>query len=47
MLDTETTALLRAVLHEVCESVSRYESSARTHVAFHDPRSCQQGRDVG
>ncbi|MET4039891.1 hypothetical protein ABIC03_001576 [Bradyrhizobium sp. RT6a] len=33
MFDAETTALLRAVLDEVCESVSRYETSARTHVA--------------
>ncbi|MDE5462130.1 hypothetical protein [Bradyrhizobium sp. CSS354] len=33
MFDAETTALLRALLDEVCESVSRYETSARTHVA--------------
>ena len=33
MFDSETTALLRAVLDEVCESVSRHETSARTHVA--------------
>jgi hypothetical protein len=33
MFDAETTALLRAVLDEVCVSVSRYETSARTHVA--------------
>ena len=33
MFDAETTALLRAVLDEVCESVSRYETSAGTHVA--------------
>jgi len=33
MFDAETTALLRAVLDEVCETVSRYETSARTHVA--------------
>lgn len=33
MFDTATTALLRAVLDEVCESVSRREISARTHVA--------------
>lgn len=31
--DAQTTALLRAVLDEVCEAVSRYETSARTHVA--------------
>jgi hypothetical protein len=29
----KTTALLRAVLDEVCESGSRYETSARTRVA--------------
>lgn len=33
MFDAETTALLRAVLDEVCETVSRYETSTRTHVA--------------
>ncbi|AMA57479.1 MULTISPECIES: hypothetical protein [unclassified Bradyrhizobium] len=33
MFDTDTTALLRAVLEEVCASVSRCEIGARTHVA--------------
>lgn len=33
MLDTATTALLRAVLDEICESVSHREIGARTHVA--------------
>lgn len=33
MFDTETTALLRAVLDEVCENISQYETGARTHVA--------------
>jgi len=33
MFDTDTTALLRAVLEEVCENVSRREIGARTHVA--------------
>lgn len=33
MLDADTTALLRAVLDEVCENVSCYETLARTHVA--------------
>lgn len=33
MLNTATTALLRAVLEEVCEGVSRHETGARTHVA--------------
>jgi hypothetical protein len=33
MFDAETTALLRAVLTEVCENVSKYENGARAHVA--------------
>ncbi|KQT28453.1 MULTISPECIES: hypothetical protein [unclassified Bradyrhizobium] len=33
MFDAATTALLRAVLDEVCEDVSRHETGARTHVA--------------
>ncbi|WP_228747753.1 hypothetical protein [Bradyrhizobium sp. BR 10289] len=33
MFDTATTALLRAVLDEVCARVSQREISARTHVA--------------
>jgi len=33
MFDAKTTALLRTVLDQVCESVSRYETGVRTHVA--------------
>ena len=33
MFDIETTALLRAVLDEVCEDVSRHETGARAYVA--------------
>lgn len=33
MFDTATTALLRTVLDEVCENISRSETGARTHVA--------------
>lgn len=33
MFDPATTALLRAVLDEVCEGVSRSESGTRAHVA--------------
>ncbi|MCK1615167.1 hypothetical protein IVA96_00330 [Bradyrhizobium sp. 159] len=33
MFDPATTALLRAVLDEVCEDVSRFETGARTYVA--------------
>ncbi|MBR0801802.1 hypothetical protein JQ615_41445 [Bradyrhizobium jicamae] len=33
MFDRETTALLRAVLSEVCENLSKYETGARALVA--------------
>jgi hypothetical protein len=33
MLDPDTTALLRAVLDELCENVPRVECSTRTRVA--------------
>jgi len=33
MFDPATTALLRAVLDEVCEDISLSETGARTHVA--------------
>ncbi|MCK1294954.1 MULTISPECIES: hypothetical protein [unclassified Bradyrhizobium] len=33
MFDASTTALLRAVLDEVCENVSACETGTRTHVA--------------
>jgi hypothetical protein len=33
MFDTATTALLRAVLDEICEGVSRHETGAKAHVA--------------
>jgi hypothetical protein len=33
MFDSAITALLRAVLDEVCESVSRHETGTRAHVA--------------
>ncbi|WGD53582.1 hypothetical protein QA641_06640 [Bradyrhizobium sp. CB1650] len=33
MFDPPTAALLRAVLDEVCENVSRTETGVRTHVA--------------
>ncbi len=33
MFDAQTTALLRAVLDDVCQTVSRYETGTRTHVA--------------
>ena len=32
MLDPATTALLRAVLDEVCEDISRFESGTSAHV---------------
>ncbi len=42
MFDAQTTALLRAVLDEVCENVSKYETGARTHVAS----KLSRGRDT-
>lgn len=33
MFNTETTALLRAVLEEVCEDIPVSETGIRTHVA--------------
>ncbi|MGY3530741.1 hypothetical protein [Bradyrhizobium sp. USDA 4452] len=33
MFDTATTALLRAVLDEICEGISQREIGARAHVA--------------
>jgi hypothetical protein len=33
MFDSATTALLRAVLDEVCEKIPRTETGARIHVA--------------
>ncbi|WP_247540031.1 hypothetical protein [Bradyrhizobium sp. 146] len=33
MLDATTTALLRAVLEEVCDSLPRSETGTRAHVA--------------
>lgn len=33
MFSTATTALLRAVLDEVCKNISARETGARTHVA--------------
>ena len=32
MFDAETTALLRAVLNEVCENVSKHENGARVQI---------------
>ena len=33
MFDPATTALLRAVLDDVCADISRFETGARAHVA--------------
>jgi hypothetical protein len=43
MFDAETTALLRAVLDEVCATVSRYETAARAHVASKILEAATQG----
>ncbi|WP_354268557.1 hypothetical protein [Bradyrhizobium japonicum] len=49
MFDAATTALLRAVLDEVCESVSHREIGARTNVASKILEAATRGevRQVG
>ena len=44
MFDAQTTALLRAVLNEVCEDVSRYENGVRAHVAFKILEAARRGK---
>jgi hypothetical protein len=43
MFDAQTTALLRALLNEVCEDVSRYENGVRAHVATKILESARPG----
>lgn len=43
MFDSETTAILRAVLDDVCQSVSRCETGTRTHVAARILEAARQG----
>ncbi len=43
MFDAHTTALLRAVLDDVCQTVSRYETGTRTHVAAKILEAARQG----
>jgi hypothetical protein len=47
MFDPATTAFLRAVLDEVCESVSRTETGARTHVASKILEAADHLKQVG
>lgn len=44
MFNSETTALLRSVLDEVCAHVSVYESGARAHVAAKLLEAAADGR---
>ncbi|MCP3416307.1 hypothetical protein [Bradyrhizobium pachyrhizi] len=44
MFDAETTTLLRAVLEEVCENISVFETGARTHVASKILEAAANGR---
>lgn len=46
MFDSATTALLRAVLDEVCEDVSPSEVGLRRRVAFKILRSAARGDDL-
>ncbi len=43
MFDVETTALLRAVLEEVCAGVSAYETGARARVASEILKAARRG----
>lgn len=43
MFDSETTAILRAILDDVCQSVSRFETGTRTHVASRILEAARQG----
>jgi hypothetical protein len=43
MFDAETTALLRTVLDEVCDGISRYETGVRAHVASQILETARQG----
>jgi hypothetical protein len=43
MFDAQTTALLRAVHDDVCQTVSRYEIGTRTHVATKILEAARQG----
>ena len=44
MFDAETTALLRAVLEEVCENIPVNEIGARTYVASKILEAAAQGQ---
>ncbi|MCP1835116.1 hypothetical protein J2R76_003452 [Bradyrhizobium sp. USDA 4532] len=44
MFDAETTTLLRAVLEEVCENISVFETGVRTHVASKILEAAANGR---
>jgi hypothetical protein len=44
MFSAETTALLRAVLEEVCENIPVSEIGARTHVASKILEAAAQGQ---
>jgi hypothetical protein len=43
MFDAQTTALLRSVLDEVCDGISRYETGVRAHVASQILEAARQG----
>ena len=43
MHNSETTALLRLLLEEICEDVDQYENGLRTHVAAKLLEAAAQG----
>lgn len=44
MFNPETTAVLRAVLNEVCESISPYATGTRAHVAHRILEAAAKGQ---
>ena len=46
MFDAQTTALLRAVLDDVCHKVSVHDTGTRTHVAVKILEAAKQGETL-
>ena len=46
MFDTQTTALLRAILDEVCRDVSLHATGTRRHVAVKILEAARQGETM-
>ena len=46
MFGSETTAVLRSVLDEVCQPIGRYENGTRAHVASKLLEAAAQGQQT-